>query len=88
MAILPSNPTTWTLDTVTVLINNITKLALLLAGGVAIIFILIGAFEYLTAYGNEEKANKGKTTIMWAVIGIVVILLAELIVALLQSVLK
>ena len=82
MKILPTtDPSTWQLSDVNTLIDNIRLLALDLAGGVAIIFILIGAFWYLTAFGNEEKAQKGKTTLMWAIIGLVVIILAQVIIS-------
>lgn len=82
MKILPNaNPEDWSLEHVNELIGNIERLALSLAGGVAIIFILIGAFWYLTAFGNEEKAQKGKTTLMWAIIGLVVIILAQVIIS-------
>ena len=80
-AILPStDPSQYTTADISTLITNITTLALGLAGAVAVIFIIIGAYGYLTAFGNEEKATKAKTTITWAIIGIVVIVLAEVIV--------
>lgn len=81
----PGNPEDWTIDDIPTLISNIIKLALALAGGIAVIFILIGAFQYFTAFGNEEKATKGKTTVTYAVIGVVVILLAEVIVYLVRN---
>lgn len=39
-----------------------------------------GGILYMTAYGNEEKATKGKNTITWAIIGVIVIALAFVIV--------
>ena len=82
MKILPTgDPSAWSLNDVNTLIDNIRLLALDLIGGVAVIFILIGAFWYLTAFGNEEKAQKGKTTLMWAIIGLVVIILAQVIIS-------
>lgn len=51
-----------------------------LAGGVAMIFLIWGSIQYLTAYGNEEKAKRAKTTIIWAIVGIVVIILSRFIV--------
>ena len=53
---------------------------LMLAGMVAIIFIMIGGFWYLTSAGSEEQAEKGRKTLVNAVIGLVVILLAVTIV--------
>ncbi len=51
-----------------------------LLGAIAVLMFIIGAYSYLTAYGNEEKAEKGKKTIVWAIVGIVVTLLAFAIV--------
>ena len=61
-------------------IGCIYQFAVYLATGLAIIMIIWGAYMYLTAYGNEEKAEKGKKTIVWAIVGIVVTLLAFAIV--------
>ena len=87
ITILPSgNPWEWGIDpnnpgkdSVLQLINNIITLASDLAGGIAIIFFIWGGFQYFTAFGNEEKANKAKTTITWAIVGLVFIILARII---------
>ena len=80
--ILPStNPETWTLNDVSGLISNLVDLAFLLAGFTAVAFIIYGGLNYLTAYGNEEKATKGKTTITWAIVGLIVIILSKVIVS-------
>lgn len=50
-----------------------------------VIFIIIGAFQLLTARGNPENISKGRKTITWAVIGFVVILLAASIAALIKN---
>lgn len=82
MGILPSgDPTTWTLDHLSALINNVTRAALAVAMAVALLYIIIGAYGYLTAFGSEEKATNGKKTITWALVGFVVIILAEVIVS-------
>lgn len=49
---------------------------LLIAGAIAVIFLIYGGIQYLTAGGNPEQATKAKTTIVNAVIGIIVIALA------------
>lgn len=82
MAFLPSGTgADYTPDSVSDTLGNIVELALVIAGGIAVIYILVGAFYYLTAYGNEEKANQGKKTITWAIVGLVVILLSRVIIA-------
>lgn len=53
---------------------------LILAGVVAILFIMLGGFWYLTSAGNEETAEKGQKTLTNAIIGLVVIILAATIV--------
>ena len=41
-----------------------------------ILFAIYGGILYFTAYGNEEKATKGKNTFIWAIVGAIVIALA------------
>lgn len=43
---------------------------------VAFVYLLWGGFNILTAGGDEEKVKKGKTVIVQAAIGLVVIFLA------------
>lgn len=45
-------------------------------GIVAVIMVIYGGVLYVTAAGNQESIDKGKKIIMYAVIGIVIILLA------------
>ncbi len=47
---------------------------------VAVVFALWGGFNILTAGGDEEKVKKGKTILIQAGIGLVVIFLASSIV--------
>jgi hypothetical protein len=53
---------------------------LMIIGVVAVVFIMIGGFWYLTSAGNEEQAEKGRKTLVNAVIGLAVVLLAVMIV--------
>lgn len=70
-----------------VIAGIISKLAQL-AIPVVVIMVLIGGFQILTSGGNEEKIRTGKTTLWWAVIGYIVILLANGLVLIIQSILK
>lgn len=47
---------------------------------IAVLFALWGGFQILTAGGDEEKVKKGKTTLIQAVIGLIVIFLASQII--------
>ena len=62
------------------LIGNAIKLFLTFSGAVAIVFVIIGGFFYITAQGNEEQAEKGKTTLINAIIGVVIIIMAYVII--------
>ena len=80
ITILPdTDPATWSTGEIGKLIDNLIALVTDLAGGIAIIFLIWGGFQYFTAFGNEEKANKAKTTITWAIVGLVFIILARII---------
>lgn len=59
---------------------NIIQWVLGLLGLIAVIMILIGGFQWMTAGGNEEKVASAKKIISAAVIGLIVVLLAWAIV--------
>jgi hypothetical protein len=62
------------------LIANIIQIMLLFAAGIAIVFVIIGGYYYITASGNEEQAEKGKSTLLNAIIGIILIIMAYVII--------
>ena len=51
----------------------------------AILFLVIGGFRYLTSAGNEEAAEKGKKTVINALIGIAIIILSFVLVNIVAS---
>ncbi len=55
------------------------------AGGIAVLFLLVGGFQYIAARGNEEATEKAKKTITGAVIGIVIIIMAYAIVTIVSN---
>ena len=48
---------------------------------IAIIIILIGGFEWMTAGGSEDKVTKARARLKYGLIGLAIILLAYLIVS-------
>ena len=62
------------------LIANAIRLMLLFAGAIAVVFVIIGGYQYLTSAGNEESAEKGQKTLTNAIIGVVVVVLAYVII--------
>lgn len=59
---------------------NVLQFLLSLVGILGIIAMVIGGGMMLTAYGNPERATKGKTIATYAVIGVVISLSALIIV--------
>lgn len=66
--------------TATSILQFAINLILSLIGGITIIVMIMGGYQYITSSGNQEMANKGKQTILWAGIGLVVILMAAAII--------
>lgn len=62
------------------LIAEVIDWALYISGAIAVIFVIVGGYRYLTAGGNEETATKGRQTVVNALIGLVIIILAYVIV--------
>lgn len=53
---------------------------LYLAGPVAILFIAVAGLQYVSSHGAQTKLEAAKNTLQWAVVGLVVIILAYAIV--------
>jgi hypothetical protein len=62
------------------LIKTVINWMLGIAFAIAVVFLIIGGFMYITSAGNEESAEKGKGTVLNALIGIVIIILSYVIV--------
>jgi cytochrome b561 len=62
------------------LFKKIIMLLSWIVGIVAVIMIIFGGFWIITANGDAQKVGKGRNTIIYAVIGLIVVLLAQIIV--------
>lgn len=62
--------------------NIITILNSLVAviGLVCVVMVIIGGFTYMTSSGDASKVKKGKDTIMYGIVGLVIVALAFAIV--------
>lgn len=60
-------------------IKNIISFLVGIAGAVAVVFIIIGGFQYITSSGHPEKLEKAKKTLLYAAIGLVIVLAAYVI---------
>jgi len=62
------------------LLTTILTWILTLGGAIAVIYLVYGGILYITAGGDAEKATKGRTAVVNAIIGIVIILVALVLV--------
>jgi hypothetical protein len=72
-------------NTVFELVSIVLRWLFTFAGIIATVFIIIGGYQYLTSGGNEESAEKGKKTLINAVIGLVAVILAITIVTIVTN---
>jgi hypothetical protein len=54
---------------------SVGNFGIFLAGPVALVFIIIGAYYYITAAGNEESADKGKRIILYTFLATILLIL-------------
>ena len=57
-------------------LQNGLNIAYLLAGIIAVIVIIIGGFMYTTSAGDSSGVTKAKNMILYAVVGLIVIIAA------------
>lgn len=69
------------------LILVVVDVLLLVAGSIAVIFLIIGGYRYVMAHGNEEATEAAKKTLTSAILGLVIIALSFAIVTIISTVL-
>ncbi len=62
------------------LIRTIINLLSLVVGIVAVIMIIVGGLRYITSGGSDTGVTGAKNTILYAVIGLIIVALAQLLV--------
>lgn len=62
------------------ILMNVINLLIGIIGIVAVIMIIVGAFQLTLSSGNSDSVKKAKDTILFAIIGVVIALLAFAIV--------
>lgn len=79
-ATLVSNPDQCTGDDLNSIIAIIINTIIFVIGMIAVVMIILGGITYATSQGDPSKVKKGKDTILYGIIGLVVALLAFAIV--------
>jgi len=62
--------------------TNIFNSVLMIAGAVAVVFIVLGGIKYSTSQGEPGETKKAKETITYALVGLVIVILSFAIVQL------
>ncbi len=57
----------------TEIMGRLIKTAVGIIGSLALVVFFVGGIMWMTAAGNPERVKKGTSTMMWAVIGIIVV---------------
>lgn len=67
-------------DTLMATVFNVIRVVLGVLGLVAAIVIIVGGVQYMTAAGDAAKVAKAQNTILFAVVGLIIAILAFVIV--------
>ena len=70
------------------LITIVLRWLFTFAGVIATVFLILGGYQYMTSAGNEEAAEKGKKTIINAIIGIVAVVFAITVITIITNTLS
>lgn len=62
-------------------IQDVLRIAFAVLGALSVLFIVIAGLRMITAQGNPQEVSKAKGTIVYALVGLLVALLAEAFVA-------
>jgi len=69
--------TNTTLQNVTTTVVNLLSLVV---GLISVIFLIFGAFKYITSGGDSGKVTSAKNTILYALIGLVIVAISQVVV--------
>lgn len=60
--------------------RKVTNFFSILVGAISIIMLIYGGFRYITSGGDSSKVGNAKNTIIYAIIGLIIVVLAQVIV--------
>lgn len=63
--------------TVTDTVQNAIRLFQVVVGLIAVFMIIFGGLKYITSGGNDGGIKSAKNTLLYAVVGLVIVLIAE-----------
>jgi len=60
--------------------SKVVNIFSLIVGAVAVIMIIYGGFRYITSGGDSGSVGNAKNTLIYAIVGLIIVALAQLIV--------
>lgn len=66
-------------------LSGVVNALLIFAAAVAVLFLIIGGFRYVVSTGNPDQVESAKKTILYAILGLIIIFVAYVLVTLLQD---
>ena len=60
--------------------SQIVNIFSIVVGAISVIMIIYGGFRYITSGGDSGRVGNAKNTLIYAVIGLIIVVLAQLIV--------
>jgi Type IV secretion system pilin len=67
-------------------IIDVSNFLVFISVGVAVVVVISGGYKMLTSNGNDEQFKKGKQTLLYALIGMIVAILAGTIVVIVSGI--
>lgn len=58
------------------ILTSISRVIFIFAGAVAVTFLILGGYRYITSQGNQDLVEKAKKTIIYALIGLIVVFIS------------
>jgi len=75
-------------DSITSLVNLIVPIMMIIGGIITLTMLLLGAYKYLTSEGNPEKISKAQSVLIYAIIGLFLIVASFVLTKIIGFVLK
>jgi len=82
---LSNVPVTQGFGTLLTYINDIADWLLLVAGGICVLWVLVGGMQMMLSGLDNSLQSKGKESMKWAIIGLVILLFSGFILRTLNS---
>ena len=76
----------WTIPSLADVIGFLIKFLFFFAGLAALLYLLLGAFSWVTSSGDKENVKKAQDKIQAAVVGLVIIVVVLVLIATLEQV--